>query len=68
MELCPLCKTALQIKNSYLQLEGDDSPDTETKAYMVLERQCVNKNCEKYKTVVDTVRHEQKIGGEGQTE
>ena len=67
MELCPLCKAALQIKNSYLQLEGDDSADTPTRAYTVLERQCVNKNCDNFKKVVDTIRHEQQIGERGET-
>ncbi len=49
--LCENCKTALRIKRCYMTVEGDASPETETRLYRNLELCCPNKRCKAYGTV-----------------
>ena len=44
--LCPKCKLELLIDSSVLEVEGDDSPDTETVINQVQTLICRNPNCE----------------------
>jgi hypothetical protein len=56
----------LQIANSYLTFENDDTPDLPTKAFTNLDMVCVNPNCDYYAgkdlttpaTVVEIVKNE----------
>ena len=59
---CPLCQVELRITNSRNVVEHDDTPNEETKLFVVQELSCLNKNCKNYETVVETVRHEIPIG------
>jgi hypothetical protein len=40
--ICPICGSSLQIADSKLVFEGDNSPDTETKAFSQLTMVCTN--------------------------
>lgn len=53
--LCPKCKVEMLAKNQRLTFEGDESPDTETKAFLTSDFVCRNPQCENYGRVVDTV-------------
>ena len=55
---CPLCKVEMAISHAYTTVEGDKSPDTETKVFTVQEMSCRNKQCSNYGKVVETVRHQ----------
>ena len=59
---CPLCQVELRITHSRNVVEHDDTPNEETKLFVVQELSCLNKNCKNYETVVETVRHEIPIG------
>ena len=61
MELCPKCKTALRIKESYMELTGDKDPNVKTKVYTVLTQICVNPQCDNYKQEVDKVYIEETV-------
>ena len=41
-----------------MKVEGDNSPDTETKVFTVQELTCRNKQCSNYGKVVETVKHQ----------
>ena len=56
--MCPLCGTEMGITAAYQRVEGDESPDTETKVFTVQEMSCRNKQCSNYGKVVETVRHQ----------
>ena len=58
---CPLCKEEGLISKTYTTVEGDKSPDTETKVFTVQEIICRNKNCSSYGKVFDTVKHQLNI-------
>lgn len=58
---CPLCKIEMAIQNTYTKVEGDNSPDTETKVFTVQELTCRNKQCSNYGKVVETVKHQMDI-------
>lgn len=58
---CPLCKTEMQIDRVYTSVEGDESPDTETKVYKVVELKCRSKQCSNYGKVVETIRYPQEL-------
>lgn len=59
---CPLCQVEMAISRSRNIVENDDTPDKETKLYVAQDLSCVNKNCENYDTVVETVKNELPIG------
>lgn len=59
---CPKCQVELRITNSRNVVENDDTPDVPTRLFVVQELKCLNKNCEYYNTIVETVRNEQEIG------
>jgi len=59
---CPLCQVELRITASRNIVEHDDTPDEETKLYVEQDLSCLNKNCQNYKKVVQTVRSELEIG------
>ena len=48
----------MAISHVYTTVEGDKSPDTETKVFTVQEMSCRNKQCSNYGKVVETVRHQ----------
>jgi len=66
--LCESCKTAMRIKKCYMTVEGDSSPETETKLYRNLELFCPNRKCKAYgaarviKSEVDIAKEGEKIG------
>lgn len=37
--------------------EGDQSPDTETKAFIEMDMSCRNKECANYKQIVETIKN-----------
>lgn len=53
---CPLCNIEMIIQRAYVSVEGDESPDTETKVHTVQEMSCRNKQCSNYGKIVDTVK------------
>ena len=59
---CPLCKIEARIASSRNVVEHDDTPDEETKLYVVQELRCRNEQCINYDKLVDTVRIELPIG------
>ena len=59
---CPVCQVELRITRSRNVIEHDDTPNEETKLFVIQELSCLNRNCQKYETVVETVRHELPIG------
>lgn len=59
---CPKCQVELRITNSRNVVENDDTPDVPTRLFVVQELKCLNKNCDNYNTIVETVRNEQEIG------
>ena len=59
---CPLCKLDLRITHSWNKVENDDTPDTETKLYVVQELSCLNKNCKNFEKVVETTKIELPLG------
>lgn len=58
---CPLCNVEASISKTYTKVEGDNSPDTETKVYTVHEISCRNKKCSNYSKVIETVKHQLNI-------
>lgn len=58
---CPLCNVEAFINRTYNRVEGDNSPDTETKVYTVQEMSCRNKNCDNYNKVIASVEHQLNI-------
>ena len=58
---CPLCRVEGIISKTYTTVEGDNSPDTDTKVFTVQEISCRNKNCSNYGKVFDTVKHKLNI-------
>ncbi len=52
---CPKCNIEMQITKSNLRFEGDNSPDTETKAYRVLTLECRNPQCIGHKEVIESL-------------
>ena len=46
--ICPECKLEMRNENAKIVFEGDDSPDTPTKAFMVVTPVCRNKKCPAY--------------------
>ena len=59
---CPLCQVEMRITRSRNVVENDDTPDTPTKLFVEQEISCLNKNCNNYNTVVETVKSEIPIG------
>ena len=54
---CPKCNIEMQIISNKLRFEGDEIPDTETKAIRVLTLKCRNTQCSGHE---ETVEHETK--------
>ena len=53
---CPQCNTELRIMSSRLEVTGDDSPETPTQVWRVLEMGCVNPQCTKPEPIEERVR------------
>lgn len=45
---CPKCKIEMRNEKPHMIFEGDDSPDTPTKAFMIVTPVCRNKKCSAY--------------------
>lgn len=58
---CPLCDVEAIISNTYMKVEGDKSPDTETKVFTVQEFSCRNKQCSNHGKVIGTLEHQLNI-------
>lgn len=54
--LCPVCKTEMRIESSRITYEGDESPETETKAFRISTLKCRNKKCRNYDQNVAEVK------------
>jgi len=59
---CPLCQVEMRIARSFNEVENDDTPNVETKLYVVQNLSCVNKACENYDRDVETIKTEIPIG------
>lgn len=59
---CPLCQVEMRISHSRNIVENDNTPDEETKLFVVQDLTCMNKNCANYKRVVETSRTEIPLG------
>lgn len=59
---CPLCQTEMGIWRTHNVVENDDTPNEETKLYIVQELSCLRKECENYQKIVDTLKTELPIG------
>lgn len=55
---CPLCRLEMRITSTRNVVEHDDTPNEPTKLFIEQDLSCVNRNCENYDKVVDTVRSE----------
>lgn len=54
---CPICHLAAMISGTRHEVEGDQSPDTETKVYLVQEFSCRNPQCPSNGKVIGEVKH-----------
>lgn len=45
---CSACRCEMAIVASRIEVEGDKSPDTQTKVYQVLDFACRSKQCGEY--------------------
>lgn len=43
--LCPYCNIVTKIERQRVEVEGDESPDTETRVYRILSFVCRNPKC-----------------------
>lgn len=59
---CPLCQVEMRISHSRNIVENDNTPDEETKLFVVQDLTCMNKNCANYERVVETSRTEIPLG------
>ena len=59
---CPLCNVEMRITKVRNILEDDDTPDKETKLFIIQELSCLNKDCPNNGQVVQTVKNEQQLG------
>ena len=59
--VCPKCKVECRVTKNTPVITGDNSADTATKLFRVLEFTCRNKQCADYGKVVKTIRDEQKF-------
>lgn len=60
--LCPVCQLEMRITNTRNVVEHDDTPNEETKLYVVQDLTCMNRECRNFNKVVDTVKNEIPIG------
>lgn len=60
---CPKCRVEARISRAYATVDGDDSPDTETRVFTVQEFECVNPQCGERGRVIGEARHEENIEG-----
>ena len=44
-DICGICGNELKVTGSRVICEGDDSPDTKTRVFTVLEMECTNPQC-----------------------
>ena len=44
-DVCEVCGNELKVAGSRVTCEGDDSPDTKTRVFTVLEMECINPQC-----------------------
>jgi hypothetical protein len=51
---CPKCGIEMNIADSRLRFEGDNSPDTPTKAIRVLTLKCRNPQCTGYTETIES--------------
>ncbi len=58
---CSLCNVEAAISKTYNRVEGDNSPNTETKVFTVQEMSCRNRSCPNYNKVIAVVEHQLKI-------
>ena len=58
---CPLCNVEARITKTCTTVEGDESPNTETKVYTIQEISCMNKNCSNYEKVIAKAKHKLNI-------
>lgn len=54
---CPLCNLEMAIQSSRYETQDDDSPDKETRLFIVMELTCRDKKCPNYGKVVQTVKN-----------
>ena len=59
---CPECELDLRITNSRNVVENDDTPEKETKLFVIQSLSCMNRQCPNYEKVVETIRTEVPIG------
>lgn len=59
-DICEACGNELKVAGSHIVVEGDNSPDTKTRVFTVLEMECVNPQCVD-KGKVREVRVEQEL-------
>lgn len=55
--VCPLCNIEMAIKSSHHVVEGDKSPDTETKLFLEQELTCRNKACKNFGKSVRKIKN-----------
>ena len=53
---CKNCHTEMRIVATRMEIEGDDSPDTETVVYRVMDYTCRSRQCPEYDKVQNTVK------------
>ena len=62
MEKCSYCDIALRLQEGKMQVEGDDSPDTATRVFLMQTQVCANPQCPRYGQVADVLRQELMVG------
>lgn len=61
---CKDCGNELRVAGSRYTVENDDTPDRETKLFVVLTMECVNPQCSSYEKKVDVpIEQEVETGG-----
>lgn len=60
--ICPMCQLEMRITSTRNVVENDDTPEAETKLYVEQDLSCMNRQCENFEKVVETVRSELPLG------
>lgn len=55
---CPKCSLEAYINSTCTEIEGDDSPQTQTRVYTRMIYHCRNPRCTAYGTSVGEIRHQ----------
>ena len=53
--VCPKCGLEMKVIRGFNAVTGDNSPESETKLYRVIEHKCENKSCVQKETIRERI-------------